>query len=247
MKTLWNMTLRGHSRLRQLTLVGLILLANLVEARSNPLPTFQLYCFQCHGNAASMAGVNLERMTSQSSVSSSFKQWINVVAALEQKRMPPEGMPQPTEEERGSLITWIRSELDGFVKKHAGDPGRVTVRRLTSGEYGYSIQDLTGLDLKVEHDLVSDEVGGEGFSNFGDVQFIQDAGMERYLEAAKRVADHAVIGWGPSNSSPIPARLASNFRRSRASGPSMTSTDFGPSLAKGDGLMDWTSTAKLCM
>ena len=83
------------------------------------------------------------------------------------------------------------------MKKHAGDPGRVTVRRLTSGEYGYSIQDLTGLDLKVEHDLVSDEVGGEGFSNFGDVQFIQDAGMERYLEAAKRVADHAVIGAGP--------------------------------------------------
>jgi hypothetical protein len=46
MKTLWNMTLRGHSRLRQLTLVGLILLANLVEARSNPLPTFQQYCFR---------------------------------------------------------------------------------------------------------------------------------------------------------------------------------------------------------
>jgi len=197
MKTLWNMILRGYGRLRQLTLVGLILLAHLVEARSNPLPKFQQYCFQCHGNAASMAGVNLERMTSQSSVSDSFKQWKNVVAALEQKRMPPEGMPQPTEEERGRLIAWIRSELDGFVKKHAGDPGRVTVRRLTSGEYGYSIQDLTGLDLKVEHDLVSDEVGGEGFSNFGDVQFIQDAGMERYLEAAKRVADHAVIGAGP--------------------------------------------------
>ena len=197
MKTLWNMTLRGHSRLRQLTLVGLILLADLVEARSNPLAAFQQYCFQCHGNAASMAGVNLERMTSQSSVSDSFKQWRNVVAALEEKRMPPEGMPQPSEEERRTVIAWIHSELDGFVKKHAGDPGRVTVRRLTSGEYGYSIQDLTGLDLKVEHDLVSDEVGGEGFSNFGDVQFMQDAGMERYLEAAKRVADHAVIGAGP--------------------------------------------------
>jgi hypothetical protein len=170
MKTLWNMTLLGHSRLRQLTLIGLIVLANLVEALSSPLPTFKQYCFQCHSNAASMAGVNLESMTSQISVSDSFKQWRNVVAALEQKRMPPEGMPQPTEEERGRVSAWIRSELDEFVKKHAGDPGRVTVRRLTSGEYGYSIQDLTGLDLNVEHDLVSDEVGGEGFSNFGDVQ-----------------------------------------------------------------------------
>src|SRR4030095_16762684 len=144
-------------------LMGLIALASVVEVRSNPLPAFRQYCFQCHGNAAPMAGVNLEQMTSQSSVSDSFKQWRNVMAALEQKRMPPEMMPQPTEEERRTVIAWIRSELDGFVKKHAGDPGRVTVRRLTSGEYGYSIQDLTGLDLKVEHDLVSDEGGGEGF------------------------------------------------------------------------------------
>jgi len=185
------------TRWRKLALMGLLAFVSVVEAKANPLPKFQQYCFQCHGNTAPMAGVNLELMTSQGSISDSFKQWRNVMAALEQKRMPPEMMPQPTEEERRTVIAWIRSELNGFVKKHAGDPGRVTVRRLTSGEYGYSIQDLTGLDLKVEHDLVSDEVGGEGFSNFGDVQFIQDAGMERYLEAAKRVADHAVIGSGP--------------------------------------------------
>ena len=30
--------------------------------------------------------------------------------------------------------------------------------------------------------------------NFGDVQFMQDANLERYLETAKLVADHAVIG-----------------------------------------------------
>src|SRR6185295_14765025 len=42
-----------------------------------------------------------------------------------------------------------------------------------------------------------DSVGGEGFANFGDVQFVQDANIERYLEAAKAVADHAVIGAGP--------------------------------------------------
>ena len=189
--------MKDYSRWRKSTLIGLIVLASVGEARSNPLPTFRQYCFQCHGSTSPMAGVNLEQMISQSSISDSFKQWRNVVAVLEQKIMPPEMMPQPTEEERRKAISWIRAELDGFAKKHAGDPGRVTVRRLTSGEYNYSIQDLTGLDLKLDRDLVSDEVGGEGFSNFGDVQFIQDAGMERYLEAAKRVADHAVIGSGP--------------------------------------------------
>ena len=71
------------------------------------------------------------------------------------------------------------------------------MRRLTSAEYAYAIRDLTGVDIKVGVDASSDAVGGEGFANFGDVQFVQDASVERYLEAAKQVADHAVIGAGP--------------------------------------------------
>src|SRR5204862_6547933 len=81
--------------------------------------------------------------------------------------------------------------------EHAGDPGRVTVRRLTSAEYGYAIRDLTGIDLDVGPDASSDSVGGEGFTNFGDVQFVEEPRIERYLEAAKQVAEHAVIGAGP--------------------------------------------------
>jgi len=58
-------------------------------------------------------------------------------------------------------------------------------------------RDLTGLDIKVGIDPSSDSVGGEGFTNVGDVQFVQDESIERYLESAKLVADHAVIGSGP--------------------------------------------------
>ena len=80
---------------------------------------------------------------------------------------------------------WIRSSLKAYEAEHAGDPGRVTVRRLTSGEYAYAIHDLTGIDVKVGVDASSDSVGGEGFTNFGDVQFVQDQSIERYLEAAQ--------------------------------------------------------------
>ena len=87
--------------------------------------------------------------------------------------------------------------LSAYEAEHAGDPGRVTVRRLTSAEYAYAIRDLTGIDIKVGVDASSDSVGGEGFTNFGDVQFVEDTSIERYLEAAKLVADHAVVGAGP--------------------------------------------------
>lgn len=157
---------------------------------------FKQYCYQCHGKAA-MGGVNLEQMAGQGNVGESFRQWQKVALVLEQKRMPPPKTPQPGEAEAHQALLWVRGELDTYAKKHDGEPGNVTVRRLTSGEYGYTIEDLTGLSLDWGIDAASDSVGGEGFTNFGDVQFMQEGNVERYLEAAKRVANHAVIGAGP--------------------------------------------------
>src|SRR5947209_3966550 len=161
------------------------------EATSNPAPMFKQYCFQCHGKTSPMAGISIEQLTSNTSIGDGYQQWEKVAAALEQHRMPPKGMPQPAEEQRVQAAAWIRTELRTFASKNAGDPGRVTVRRLTSGEYGYAVQDLTGLEIDTGIDATSDSVGGEGFTNFGDVQFMQDANLERYLEAAKGVAERA--------------------------------------------------------
>lgn len=167
------------------------------KSSTSAAATFRQYCVQCHGDAAATAGINLERLISEDSVSDSFKQWEKVAAVLDQGQMPPEGMPQPSDSERAHAAKWIHAELSGFAAEHAGEPGRVTVRRLTSGEYAYTVRDLTGLDLGVERDFAGDAVGGEGFTNFGGVQFMADANVESYLEAAKRIADHAVIGAGP--------------------------------------------------
>jgi mono/diheme cytochrome c family protein len=158
---------------------------------------FEKYCFQCHGEKGSpMGGVSLSKLAAHP-VGDNFQTWQKVVTVLDQSRMPPKGMPQPTDEERHLAVSWARNEINTFANKNAGDPGRVTVRRLTSGEYGYAINDLTGLELDLGRDSANDSVGGEGFMNFGDVQFMQDANLERYLETAKLVADHAVVGAGP--------------------------------------------------
>ena len=144
-----------------------------------------------------MGGIRLEQLAAKAPAGDNFQQWQRVAAALEQGRMPPKGMPQPGDPERAQVAAWIRTGLNAYVKQHDGEPGRVTVRRLTSGEYGYAVHDLTGLDVDTGIDATGDSVGGEGFTNFGDVQFMQDANLERYLEAAKKIADHAVIGSGP--------------------------------------------------
>jgi len=167
------------------------------QSASNAAEIFKQYCFQCHGLTAPKAGVSLERLSAQGLIGENFQQWEKVAAALEQKVMPPKFMPQPSDAERAQAIAWVRAELSSYAKKRDGDPGDAPVRRLTSGEYAYTIKDLTGLDLNVGIDSSSDSAGGEGFTNFGAVQFMQDANLERYLAAAKVVADHAVIGAGP--------------------------------------------------
>jgi hypothetical protein len=117
---------------------------------------------------------------------------------LDNGEMPPdEAERQPSPAERQAAAAWVRSTLQAYQQAHAGEPGHVTVRRLTSGEYAFAIRDLTGIEVKTGIDASSDSVGGEGFTSFGDVQFVQDASIERYLEAAKEVAEHAMIGAGP--------------------------------------------------
>ena len=215
MRTLLN---PGIAKGARWTKVALVLLAGIVAAsvvgatgavsligeaqeagglKSGGPATFEKYCFQCHGLKSPKAGVSLQQLTARNSIGEDFQLWERVAVALEQKSMPPRSMPQPSDEERAQAVSWIRTELNTYAAQHDGDPGRVTVRRLTSGEYAYTIKDLTGVDLNVGIDASSDAVGGEGFTNFGDVQFMQDANLERYLAAAKLIAEHAVIGSGP--------------------------------------------------
>ncbi len=159
------------------------------------------FCVDCHGKGKPKGGVSVARLLDQMTpdgVAGAWEHWLAIADRLETRQMPPEDADVfPSDPQRTEAVAWIRAALDRYDAQHAGEPGRVTVRRLTSAEYAYALRDLTGIDITVGVDASSDAVGGEGFANFGDVQFVQDASVERYLEAARQVADHAVIGAGP--------------------------------------------------
>lgn len=156
------------------------------------------YCVDCHGNAHAEAEVNLEELLSDpASTAEDFKTWRTAIRMLDQKHMPPSDSPQPAPTERRQLMSALKQRLAQAAQKHAHDPGVVPLRRLTSAEYNYTIRDLTGLELNLRKELPGDAVGGEGFTNVGLVQFLQDSTLERYLKTAKIVASQAVIGAGP--------------------------------------------------
>jgi hypothetical protein len=160
-------------------------------------PQLSRFCIECHGDDGAEARLNLEQLGGKPDFGKEFRTWENVIQRLRDREMPPPDALQPDDDQRRQLIEAIAGQLAAYIERHAGDPGPVVMRRLTSAEYAYSIEDLTGVKLNLDRQLVSDAVGGEGFTNVGEVQFVQDAALERYLEAAKTVAAHAVIGSGP--------------------------------------------------
>ncbi len=192
--------------MKQLSLGAVLLWALASEISAQPAPsaphrTLAKYCVECHGADRPKAGLNIGRVVEQMSpvaVGEQADAWVGIARMIETRQMPPEDADHfPSDAERAVVGDWIRASLNAYEAAHGGEPGRVTVRRLTSAEYAYAIRDLTGVDVRVGVDASSDSVGGDGFANFGDVQSVQDATVERYLEAARQVADHAVIGSGP--------------------------------------------------
>src|SRR5207248_7538961 len=76
----------------------------------------------------------------------------------------------------------------------AGDPGYVPLRRLSNTEYDCTIRDLTGVDLRPTREFSTDGAGGEGFTNAAEaLTDMSPTLLNKYLNAAKDIADHTVL------------------------------------------------------
>lgn len=153
------------------------------------------YCVECHSGPDAEARIDLSVMTA-TPVAQHYSLWRRVARVLDDEAMPPEDSLQPSRPETAAARDGLAAAIHAAVQAAAADPGPTTIRRLTNAEYDYCIQDLTGLRLGLGANLVSDSVGGSGFTNSATGQFMQDATLERYLETAKIVAEHAMIGAG---------------------------------------------------
>jgi hypothetical protein len=113
---------------------------------------------------------------------------------LDNGQMPPKDAPQPDDPERRRLGEGVNEYLKLEARKAAGDPGRVVLRRLNNAEYTYTVRDLTGLaSLDPAREFPVDGAAGEGFTNTGAALAMSPALFAKYLDAAKRIAAHAVL------------------------------------------------------
>lgn len=156
-------------------------------------PLLKQYCFSCHSSKKKKGDLDLERFASLAEVRKDVGPWQAVVEMLDNGAMPPRKSPQPNADARRRLLTWTRGLLTVEARAHAGDPGRVVVRRLSNAEYNNTLRDLTGIDLQPARDFPIDGAAGEGFTNAGDALATSSTLLNKYLSAAKEITVHAVL------------------------------------------------------
>jgi hypothetical protein len=150
-------------------------------------------CYECH-NADKMKGdVDLKQYAADPKLAAEFEIWSKVKDTIDNGDMPPRKAKQLTPEEKAGITGWVQGGLDALADAKSGDPGPVTMRRLTNAEYDYTIRDLTGRDYSLAKEFQTDGGGGEGFTNTGDVLFMSPAAIDKYFAAARKLADHATI------------------------------------------------------
>ncbi len=140
------------------------------------------YCIDCHQNSRpTEAGVNFSPALNTPEHAAFTQQWKRAAARVKAHDMPPEGLDQPTDEERQMFVDW-QTQIKYLSSK---DPGPFIIRRLTKAEYGNTVHDLFGVDRGIA-DALPDEVGGAGYLNsFSPLQ------LEQYLAIADKVLAEA--------------------------------------------------------
>ena len=151
------------------------------------------YCVACHSGKMAPAQFDLKSYTSVDMVTDDFARWALLAERLKAEEMPPKPMPPPPANEAQQVIDWVAAVRAAEIKKAAGDPGVVLARRLSNAEYDYTIRDLTGQDMHVAKEFPVDPANQAGFDNSGESLTMSPALLNKYLKAAREVADHAVL------------------------------------------------------
>ena len=158
-------------------------------------PLLGKYCYKCHGpQLKPKADLNLTKYSSESAIRENRKVWKEVLTKTLVKEMPPEDFqPQPTQEERDTISRFIEAALDRVDPNAPKVAGRVVSHRLNRIEYRNTIRDLLGVDYNPFNDFPHDDVG-YGFDNIGDVLSMPPLLLEKYVAAARKIADQAITG-----------------------------------------------------
>ncbi len=177
------------------------------------LPVLVKTCSPCHNDRLASGGLNLGPFSQSASLIEHREEWERILQKIRTGEMPPKGIPRPTHAHIDAIVRFVLDEFEKADRSLKPDPGRVTARRLNRVEYSNTIRDLLGIEFRAEKDFPTDD-SGEGFDNIGDVLTVSPVLMEKYINAAERIAARA-IGADPLPKKPLEAEYHTKHRTIR--------------------------------
>lgn len=157
-------------------------------------PFLRNYCLSCHGETKTEGELDLRTYSSLAAVEKDDRRWALVGERIANHEMPPKkAKTHPTPAEWQAAADWFSALRNYEMRRHAGDPGLVLARRLSNAEYDYTIRDLTGFDLQPTREFPLDPANPAGFDNSGESLVMSPALLDKYLQAAREVANHLVL------------------------------------------------------
>jgi mono/diheme cytochrome c family protein len=152
---------------------------------------FEETCSECHNSTDLAGGLDVSLYTSVETLAAERDRWDLILTKLKSQEMPPEDVLRPDQEIK-TLVKFLETEFARADAAMTPDPGRVTARRLNRAEYTNTIRDLLAIEFRADKNFPTDD-SGDGFDNIADVLTVSPVLMEKYLSAARRIAERAIV------------------------------------------------------
>ena len=153
-------------------------------------PFFAANCIVCHNTDTAVAGVRVDQLDA-SFEDRQVRVWELIRKRVGESTMPPEGMPQPTAEERKQVVDWITQGIEMARLRPA--PKNGLARRLTIAQYRNTLKELLQLDDDLTTGLPPDAISKDGFVNNQETLNLSTMLLESYFDIADQALSRAII------------------------------------------------------
>jgi hypothetical protein len=161
-------------------------------------PLLEAHCVDCHDGARAKGGLDIARVLQAGSADAAVLRSLR--RRLVKRDMPPADEPvRPSEREYGDAVAAITAVVPLEAREVP------VVRRLNRAQYAGAVRDVLGASVAEVRELLPADEVGEGFDTTASTLALPPLLIEKYLDAAERLAESCVPPASWSRVQSVPA------------------------------------------
>lgn len=152
----------------------------------------QFQCTECHDKDTKKGDLDLTALDWKMEDRANFDEWVKIYDRVAKGEMPPAKKPRLEPKAQTAFLATLKKGLAGFCQDQEKTHGRAVLRRLNRDEYERTVQDLLGIQTPLKG-MLPEDAAVDGFDTVAEGLRFSTLQMEKYLEAADKALDAAVV------------------------------------------------------